>query len=438
VNALLVLWFATIGADRVDFLAGTGPFLLSPFLVLTPMVILLGALHLIGRGGGFAVPRNLGAYLLVVTALLAITLVSVFFSYEADVSAKRYVLLVFQVYGTALVVLVLAQLRDPRTVLVRGAYAGLLLGTILNAVQVASWQVRDQGEFLLFGGVLNATASVYGPWIPRLSAQSLDMNRGGILFLVYLVVLLRLAPPSRLRTAAIIFGTVGVFMTLSRSVLLGVLATGAVMFILDRRFTLSRRAVALGSLTIAALAILPIVSARAMAGMQGMVAPFASRFSPGEGSMNIHFELIARGVEIGTASPQTALIGVGYGNSYVVLEEFFPDNKYGNFHSLYLTFLVESGAFALLLLFVLLTYGAVAGGGYRPLIYGLVFFNIFYQLGVEPVFWFALVLAWTRFCDAGRPPVPRLEGGATERVEPPARTRLELLPSGGMSTTRSS
>ena len=44
-SVLLPLWFALLAADRVDLLAGRGPFVLTPFLVLTPVVVLVAWRH---------------------------------------------------------------------------------------------------------------------------------------------------------------------------------------------------------------------------------------------------------------------------------------------------------------------------------------------------------------------------------------------------------
>ena len=35
----LVLWVALLGADRIDILGGEGPVVLTPFYVLTPIVV---------------------------------------------------------------------------------------------------------------------------------------------------------------------------------------------------------------------------------------------------------------------------------------------------------------------------------------------------------------------------------------------------------------
>ena len=104
--------------------------------------------------------------------------------------------------------------------------------------------------------------------------------------------------------------------------------------------------------------------------------------------------LLGRGVEEGTESLKRAAIGMGYGNSYMELQDIFPGNKYGNFHSLYVTMLAESGVLALILSLILLGYPLGLSGGWRPLIAGFVAFNVFYQTLAEPLFWFALAMAW--------------------------------------------
>ena len=39
-HTLLAIWVALLGADRLDLLGGRGPVVLTPFLLLTPIVAL--------------------------------------------------------------------------------------------------------------------------------------------------------------------------------------------------------------------------------------------------------------------------------------------------------------------------------------------------------------------------------------------------------------
>ena len=122
--------------------------------------------------------------------------------------------------------------------------------------------------------------------------------------------------------------------------------------------------------------------------------PLAQRMSPTEASTQEHFLLLGRGMEEATESLKRASIGMGYGNSYIELQDVFPGNKYGNFHSLYVTMLAESGVLALILSLLLLAYPLGLLSPWGALISGFVAFNVFYQTLAEPLFWFSLAMAW--------------------------------------------
>src|SRR5262249_30053590 len=115
-------------------------------------------------------------------------------------------------------------------------------------------------------------------------------------------------------------------------------------------------------------------------------SPISQRLSTSEGSAQSHIALIQRGVSDATESIPNALIGFGYGNAHLFLQDIFPGNKYGNFHSLYVTMLAESGILAFVLTLILIFTPLVGGGPWRPLIAGAAVFNVFYQTPVEPAF----------------------------------------------------
>src|SRR5262249_38321501 len=126
-----------------------------------------------------------------------------------------------------------------------------------------------------------------------------------------------------------------------------------------------------------------------------LTSPVTQRLSSSEGSAQSHVALLERGVADATESVPNALVGLGYGNSHLVLQDVFPGNKYGNFHSLYVSMFAESGVAALILIVILIFGPLVAGGPWRPLIAGAALFNVFYQTPTEPAFWFALAAAWS-------------------------------------------
>jgi len=410
-GALFALWFATLGADRLDLLVGQGPFKLSPVLILTPLLVAMEIFRLMRQGGRFRVPPNAVAYALVASAFLSVVLLSVLYSFDIQSSAQRYALLAFQLYSTLVVGVALAQRPDARALLVRGAYWGLALGTLFNAVQLGAWFLNGDDELMLLGGILDMTPNTYGSFIPRLSAQALDVNRGGILLLVYSFLLVRLAPRSKVRALWVTAGVLGIVLTLSRSVMLGLVGTAIALLLSGRRLRFTRRRAVGTALVVAAVCAGFLASPRTAVSVGEALEPLGQRFSTREGSASIHLQLIGRGVEIATHSPKNTVIGIGYGNSYAYLQDYFPGDKHGNFHSLYLTLLTECGGLALLLGIALIAFAAFKGGIYIPLIAGFAFFNIFYQTTAEAIFWFSLVLGWTRVGD------PTLDARAAPRKD---------------------
>jgi hypothetical protein len=125
-----------------------------------------------------------------------------------------------------------------------------------------------------------------------------------------------------------------------------------------------------------------------------LVSPAAARLSVNEGSAQSHVALIERGLDEATASIPRVIFGLGYGTSYLVLQDVFPGNRYGNFHSLYVTMFAEAGIVALLVSLILLVWPIVRGGPWQTILIAAVVFNIFYQTTTEPAFWFVLAAAW--------------------------------------------
>jgi hypothetical protein len=133
-----------------------------------------------------------------------------------------------------------------------------------------------------------------------------------------------------------------------------------------------------------------------------VLEPLGARVSVGEGSSQMHLALIERGLIVATSSFHNALLGIGYGNGLMVLEDFFPGNRYANFHSYYVTLLAESGIVALALgLWLMVHPFLMRWGPFVPLVAGFMAFNLFYQSTTEPAFWLVLALAWLTAGDRG-------------------------------------
>ena len=73
---ILTLWTATLAVDRVDLLGGEGAFILTPFLVLTPILLLIEGFRLLEGRGSRNFPRPGQAYLVVLLLFLSVVFIS--------------------------------------------------------------------------------------------------------------------------------------------------------------------------------------------------------------------------------------------------------------------------------------------------------------------------------------------------------------------------
>lgn len=427
VSGLLVTWIAFIGADRINLAAGAVGFIVTPFLAITPLILAAEAVRLGSRKGVMRIPSNTVPYCLLATAFLCIVGVSAGLSLDPVMSGRRAVLLAVQVYGSLLAALVLLNQRKPVEILVRGTYLGLVAATVFSVLQVYIWATDGWNsgvvETELF---INLAPRTYGTLIPRLSGATIDQGRAGLIYLIQSYILFRFASPSKRRTLMLLVGGASLLGTLARSAILGTLATIAVHSILKGVRLTRGKILAVCGLVAAAAGLLLLLPAT-LEFLAPVLEPLAGRFSGEEESANIHFALIEHGLLLATSSFRNALFGVGFGNGWLVLAEFFPGDRYANFHSLYVTLLAEAGVIALLLALILLLYPfLVPPGPFVPLIAGTMAFNVFYQSISEPAFWLVVCLGWLTAGMLQRLP-PRARSGPRENGSPHPTSRYVSL-----------
>ncbi len=393
-DLLLALWIAVLGLTRVNLLGGSAEFLLSPFLALSPVIIGLGVVGALGRGGAIRLPRGLTRFVLLVGALLAVVLVSAFLSFDLPTSARRTLLLCVQITAVALIGIIIANRPDPRRILLVGAWLGLALSVILNILQVGYWFLGDWLPGPL-ASVVSIEPGNYAGVVPRLTAASHDPNHGGILVLIYCYFVWMFGRPGRWRTAILWAGGISIALTLSRSVILAGVVMIVVTWYHRTGLVLTRRVALAAAGVVAAGCTVLLVFPATMGFLEAAWEVLSARFTLGEGSSREHASVLARGWEVGTRDLKRMLFGVGYGNAFTELQDIFPGNKYGNFHSLFVTLFAESGVAAVVLGAVLFVHPIMRGGLYQPMIVGMLVFNLFQQSQTEPISWLVLLLGWT-------------------------------------------
>jgi len=396
------MWIALLAVDRIDFLGGEGGFILTPFLILTPLLLVFEGFRVLESRAVIHLQHQGRVYLVLLLFFLSIVLISTLLAQDLLMSAKRSTLLSFLGIGTFAVAVTVSGREDSRRALVAGAKLGLIIAIVFAVLEIFAF-ISNLSEPFRFGFLtIELWPHTYYGIVPRISGQVMDANRGGLLMVFYLFILLRWDHPGFKRWGWLTLGSMFILLSLSRSAVLMGMITIFLIWSEGRKFQVNRRAVFAVLIGLVVLSGWLIASSSTRSSIARGLEPLAQRLSPTEASTQEHFVLLGRGLEEGAASVKRATIGMGYGNSYMELQDIFPGNKYGNFHSLYVTMLAESGVLALILSLILLVYPLGLPGAWRPLIAGFVAFNIFYQTLAEPLFWFALAMAWLTVEQSGR------------------------------------
>jgi O-antigen ligase len=389
---VIVLWVAVLGADRIDLLGGAGPFRLLPIHLATAMVIGSEWWRRLQAGRLPTITRAQAAFGALLLGMLVLVAASVVRSVDILISTNRAVLLAGTAVGLSLAVLGAADRPDLRSVLARGARAGLVLAAVFSVVQLFHF-VGLAPDWVRVGPVQIALQSFSYGAFPRLSGAAGEMNGAGAALVLQSVLIALSDPPVKGRRGWIVVGAVQVLATLSRaSVLAGVIVLA--LFPRVVRARVATRAAMVGALLLVALSSVAVLNAGRRDLTARTLAPLASRFDPAEPSAQSHAMLMRRGVEEATRSVPRALFGFGYGTSYRALADVMPGTKYGNFHSLYVQLWAESGIFALLLLGAILVGSLPRAGALTGMLCAMAVYNLFYEGLAQPALWFVVALVW--------------------------------------------
>ena len=430
---LLLVWMACLSADRIDLLGGRGAFVLTPFLVLTPLVIGAEWLRHARAQRAVTVPRNAVLFLLLALTLVALAVLSVFVSGDFRSSASRLAQLLIMIGGTCTVLLLSRDRANMPALLAAGARVGIVLFALFDVLQLLAWREVVPMRVPEAAPMLQLSPDLYAGIVPRLSGMVLDSNRGGLLLVLFGWIIAADARESTARRGRapwwLALTALLLLCTLSRSAMLAAAGAAACAWWQGRA---ARRTTLPVASTSPALPTFRLALALLLAGSSAALlvspplrdavvqaaAPLQQRFTVLEGSSQDHLRLIARGVATATQSLATVTQGIGYGSSHVVLQDFFPGDRYGNFHSVYVGIFAESGVFALVVVVLLIGVPLVRDGPFQPLVVALALFGLFYGALPEPAFWWSLALAWLSWAPSTSRPKAITSATATPSTSP--------------------
>ncbi|MDE3004258.1 MAG: hypothetical protein OXU33_06265 [Gemmatimonadota bacterium] len=390
-GAALSLWVALLGATRIDLLFGGGPLVLTPFLVLSPALVLAGL-----RSTSRTLPRphsHAGAesFVLALIGLVSLLTLSAFFAYDLGTSSRRLALLIAQLGLVTVVGLILLTREDRTDILARGAGWGIIGIATCNVLQVLVFVSGGQWGT---SGPIDLSPGLYFGVIPRLTGLALDPNLGGLAAVTFTWLAWRFGTADDRTRRLVRVGILCVLLTLSRSAALAGVVIITMTSLSGRSFRVTPGAVGTLAVLVGALLAPYLLSPSGADALDTLGGMLGTRLTFDEGSSSQHTQLILRGLEVGTADVKQLLVGVGYGNAFLETQSFFPGNEYGNFHSLFVTFFAEAGVLAAVVALSIFLLAFRRGPTFRAVIAGLFVFNLFQQSHTEPLTWLLLCLAW--------------------------------------------
>ncbi|HEV2396669.1 MAG TPA: O-antigen ligase family protein [Candidatus Sulfotelmatobacter sp.] len=401
---LLVGSIGLIGADRIDFFAAKGPFTLTPFLVMAPLVLLI-SLFLSGPQGLFRLTilssmRRQLPFLYAVGLFLFLTFGSILFSLDPSRSLVAFTDLVLVSFlGYCISVQILADPEQDKLIK-RSVTFALVMYLLFCVAEIIAFSQGLTLNSQRSGSWVQSTFAPSSFWrvVPILPGTTFDANRSGFILMMYSALLDRFASKWRYTPLFRILITILILLTFSRSGTLCWLA----YHLCSRSFwkkVLSRRAL----VSAAAVAIIAFAVGFAyqnelseLVNAWQLSNAVSAKLSMDPGSSGeSHILLIERGLKTWLTSPKTIVAGIGFAAAPQVLQDFFQDDKHGNFHSLYVTALAEMGLPAFLILMFILVYPLFGRRGAIPCVAAIMIFNVSYQTHMEPVFWLMLAMVWS-------------------------------------------
>ena len=392
-NLIVIALIGFIGADRINFGAGiTDSFKITPFLVLSFIFVLFTIVFSPKKFSfNWLIENSFVSFLLFI--FLFFVSISVFFSADVGMSIKRYILLLIIVFSIILILSTYST-NELNSIMIRSSILGSMLFIIFDILLISSWI----GSINFNVPQININPNTIGHFIPRPGGFSLDVNRGGVVLAIFSYIIFLNKSKTRYGNYILLINSLLLSITLSRSVYIFIfflISTHFILFYSNRKLI---KSVFFGTGIIIIMGLLSIYLDNL--GVIELSPVLDERFSIPElnksTSTGLHLILIRDGINYIFSNVKYFFLGIGHGASFLITTGYYwSGTKYGNFHSQLVTIFVENGVFTFFM-FTIFTviYPLIIGikNFFLPLILALFFYNIFYQLSSEPIYWFTILL----------------------------------------------
>ena len=395
---LLVSYLVFAGVDRINFGGNSiESFKLLPHILLSILIISFISLFKISDIN-FSWISNKKPVLICFSLFMIFVIISILFSMDIFYSFKRFILLLL-IICTVVIILSSFTKKEIQKHLYHASIFGSLLFYIFNILLFLNWL----GYLDINSNIINLNPDYIAYFIPRLGGFTLDVNRGIAILIIYTFFLLSYNKKNVLIQLIITLNILFIFASLSRTAIVFFLIT---IFIYAVFYATNRERLAVFLLMpISFILLFNIISFYTQNDIIDIDSALEERLTLDDfghdTSTGIHFKLIDEGFSIAFSDLKIFFLGCGHGASYKIIKGFhMSGKKIANFHSQYLSILVENGIFASICFLILSIMIPIFYMRNRllPIMIGLFCFNLLYQLTNEPLYWFT-ILYYYKFND---------------------------------------
>ena len=388
---LLFSYLVFAGVDRINFGGNTiESFKLLPHIPLSFLILSFIVFFKIDDID-FSWISNKKSALISFSLFIIFVIISILFSVDIIYSFKRFVLLML-IVSTVILILSSFTNQELKKYLYYASISGSLLFYIFNILLFMNWI----GYLDINSNIINLNPDYIAYFIPRLGGFSADVNRGIVILIIYTFILFKNSKKNLFIYLIILLNVLFVFASLSRNGIAFLIITFLLYSVLYA--TKKEKIGIVILLPISLILLFNIVTFYSDNDVIDIQSALEERLalddSGHDTSTGIHLKLIHEGFRIAFSDFKIFIIGCGYGVSNQVIKGFeMSRKKAANFHSQYLSVLVENGIFATLslILFTIIVPLLYYRNKLLPLLIGLFCFNILYQLTNEPLYWFTLL-----------------------------------------------
>ena len=398
---LFILVCITLGVYRIDLAEWNGSFQITPILITSILFVIFYSVYLL-NSEKVGVPKNFHSLLVLLSLILTWCLLGI--DYYDIIQIKRVILFAFLMLFGILINIYVFNHPNPKVLLYNFVLLTLIIYSILSIFQY----------YYFMHNIVYVNGNSIYPWLelysqavnlssPRLNGGFLDPNIAGY-FLIFLFLILHLIETTSKHLFLKSLIVFLVLITISRSAIGTLLILLILIYLksikLDTvlRFSLKKIVCVLGIL----ITVFVTISYFDTSGKLDNI--FTSRVTIKDRSAQIHFGLIEYGYEKILEDPETFIKGYGFGSAYLLTSKFFGSNKYGNFHSEFLTIQIETGVIGLVF-YLLIIITPILFILRKPKLdkyyYILILFylaaileNIFYQQYLFHYYWVFLLIPW--------------------------------------------